>query len=208
MLIIGDVHGKFGKYRKILKDYRKKNPSSQTIQIGDMGVGFEPDKFPLKDDGELHKFFRGNHDNPQKSREHPCYMKNASGEAADFGWFQHGEKKVFWLAGAWSIDREARKEGVDWWPDEELSMHDAYAALDLYREIKPEIVLSHDGPITATHRLCGGIAYPTRTSQLLQAMLEYCSPELWIFGHWHNDFNQVIGDTRFICLPELQTLEI
>jgi hypothetical protein len=33
-------------------------------------------------------------------------------------------------------------------------------------------------------------------------------PKLWIFGHWHVPFDEVIAGTRFICLPELAYIDI
>ena len=71
-LFIGDVHGKFGPYKRICKEYR------DTIQVGDMGVGFidrytnrsysNPPHYAMK--AGNHRFIRGNHDNPGVCRKH------------------------------------------------------------------------------------------------------------------------------------------
>lgn len=34
-------------------------------------------------------------------------------------------------------------------------------------------------------------------------MFEMHQPRIWLFGHWHFDFDGVIDGTRFICLGEL-----
>ena len=69
MRFIGDVHGKWKKYKRIIKD------CDASIQVGDLGLGFvrkhgwsagqiysnPPHYAMVKGD---HKFIRGNHDNP------------------------------------------------------------------------------------------------------------------------------------------------
>ena len=50
--------------------------------------------------------------------------------------------------------------------------------------------------------------WASRTRQALQAMWSAHSPELWIFGHWHKSFDHVLRGTRFICLAELEYIDI
>lgn len=33
-------------------------------------------------------------------------------------------------------------------------------------------------------------------------------PKLWLFGHWHMPFDEVVSGTRFICLAELATIDV
>src|SRR6266404_2664369 len=134
--IIGDVHGFTKTYQKWLRN--NLDPEQRSIQIGDMGLGFAgvglpaPGQPPL---GDSHKFFRGNHDSPEKCRAHANYL-------GDYGYLE--EDGIFWVAGAFSIDRAYRIEGVSWWADEELSYAELGKATDLYREVKPRFVLSHE----------------------------------------------------------------
>jgi hypothetical protein len=173
-----------------------------------MGYGFAGTPWVLLPDN--HKFFRGNHDSPQKCRSHPNY-------AGDFGFLP--DDNLFWCAGAWSIDRAYRQPGISWWPDEELSYEELGKAIDLYSQVKPRFVLSHEAPAkagkTLLHGLMAGNAYFTeklecsmsRTAEALQQMLDIHQPEQWIFGHYHIDKQfQVAGyDTKFVCVGGIMT---
>lgn len=142
MYFIGDVHGKIKEFgsviERILPDCKD---DELIIQVGDMACGYpgiHVPGFPPRV-----RWIRGNHDNPSKSREHPNYMGD---------WGYDVNRKLFWLAGAWSIDRDVRlrweREGgpKTWWPDEQLSQEELDRALALYIETKPEIVVSHEAP--------------------------------------------------------------
>ena len=202
--IVGDVHGRTKTYQKWL--YHNLDPESRSIQIGDMGLGFAgvglpaPGQPPLS---ENHKFFRGNHDSPEKCRAHKNYL-------GDYGYLE--QDSLFWVAGAWSIDRAYRIEGVSWWPDEELSYAELEKAIDLYVEKKPRFVLSHEAPAKAANVLLANLMGPyflaegecanSRTAQALEAMLILHQPEKWVFGHYHVDkkFHVPGFDTEFICV--------
>lgn len=54
----------------------------------------------------------------------------------------------------------------------------------------------------------GTTQFKTRTASALQTMFEIHQPELHIFGHWHNNVDQVINGTRFICLDELSYCDV
>ena len=88
--IIGDTHAdnktKMARYLKVAQ------ASSASIQIGDMNVGFEGVDLPQM---PTHKFFRGNHDNPQACYAHPNYL-------GDYGYWE--EKGIYWMGGAFSVD--------------------------------------------------------------------------------------------------------
>lgn len=203
ILIIGDVHGFTGTYQKFI---RRLPEGQRSVQIGDMGLGFAgvglpaPGQPPLDDN---HKFFRGNHDSPGKCREHKNYL-------GDYGYLPNDG--IFWLAGAWSIDRAWRIEGASWWADEELSYQELGKAIDLYAQVKPRFVLSHEAPAKAAIVLLSGLLGPyflakgecahSRTAQALEAMLSFHQPKKWIFGHYHVDkeFHTPGYDTKFICV--------
>jgi hypothetical protein len=209
--IIGDVHGKTHIYQKRLRQHYQ---GRRTIQIGDMGIGFKD--VGLHEMEQNHKWFRGNHDNPEKCRQHPNYL-------GDYGYLP--EDRLFWLAGAWSIDRAARITGISWWPDEELSIKELGEALNLYEQVKPEFVISHEAPQEAAKYLIGTQAripgsdanyffakfgcVETRTSTALQAMLDIHQPKEWVFGHYHVNMRFQIAKegemlrTKFTCVGEL-----
>ena len=226
LTIIGDVHGKTNEYRHLLN--KIKGPS---VQVGDMGLGFKGVGLPppgTTPQDARHKFFRGNHDSPEKCRQHPNYMGD---------WGFDDTLNVFWLAGAWSIDAAWRTEGVSWWRDEELSIFDLNQAQNLYIEKKPRVVLTHEAPTVAAVQMLTGLTLPlsspenptnvskdekyayykakmgcvnTRTSQVLQEMLNQHEPDEWVFGHYHVDQTFYIPGrkTKFTCVTELSTYEV
>ena len=191
MRIIGDVHGRIPEYQALASG------AGESLQIGDMGLGFRGVALPPMVKG--HRFFRGNHDSPQACRDHPNYMGDWGYDAA-FG--------LFWLSGADSIDKHLRREGVSWWRDEELSLGEFQEALNLYARVKPRVVLSHDGP-QAFIEAGFGIRDRSRTRQALQAAYELWQPSFWIHGHHHvrREFESPEG-TLFVCLGELNHMDL
>lgn len=200
--LIGDVHGKTDQYQKML---RQKYEGQRTIQIGDMGIGFSGTPGLHKSImGDNHKWIRGNHDDPAKCRASVGYL-------GDFGYLSDDE--LFYIAGAFSIDRIWRVPGVSWWPDEELSYEELDKALDLYIQKKPRYVVSHEAPSSVATWLLTMVApgfrpekiVQTRTGQAMERMLDYHKPEKWIFGHYHIDKTFSFYGTEFTCVNELST---
>lgn len=187
---IGDVHAKFDKYVELT------GVPHPTIQVGDFGIGFKPNPLeqidPLKD-----RFIRGNHDWPAECKRQPNYIGD--------GTFEDG---IFFIGGAYSIDRAWRTEGLDWWPDEELSYQELDAQIDRFVELKPNIVVSHDVPAPAFHYVLGHHGEMSRTANALTAMFHFHKPKLWIFGHHHKHFEGTYDGCKFICLPELAYLDV
>ena len=189
-LIIGDVHGKYGQYWRILQE-----TSAPSLQLGDFGFS-EAHEFHLKHlDSSQHKVLFGNHDDYS-------YLRKPH-SLGDHG-FTNG---IFTVRGAWSIDRAYRTEGRDWWANEELNYNEMQGAIDTYAECRPEIVITHDCPHEVRQALFG-IHDKSITSSGLQVMFEQHQPALWIFGHHHKSRNEVINGTRFICLNELETYQL
>jgi len=203
--IIGDVHGKYKDYVKICQDAEQKGYF--TVQIGDHGLSYEHfEHYKLSRNN--HRFFAGNHENYYLYNDCP----NAMG---DYGHLIMGGVEFFFVRGAFSIDKSFRKEGIDWWPTEELSMESCYWALESYKNAKPDIMLSHDCPdevkdfmVNNGIGILGKKIIKTRTGQLLQAMFEFHRPKLHIFGHWHKSLTVNIKGTKFICLNELEYIDI
>lgn len=197
-LFIGDVHGKYRRYKRIIAGRRN------SIQVGDMGVGFlQPDGKPHQNPPHYlmapngHRFIRGNHDNPAV-----CRFQSQ--------WIPDGriEGDMMLIGGAWSDDRDWRTEGHNWWPDEELSIAEFGALAAAYAQKRPRIMVTHDCPTGLARRmyvLCGlEMPAPSRTQTALQAMFETHQPDLWLFGHYHVSADLVVEGTRFVCLAELE----
>lgn len=204
LLVIGDLHGKWGAYAHLLETQEPE----RSIQIGDFGWGFYPNGIKqdiahkmMTDTYGVHQYFRGNHDDPVACAAHEFCLPDVHYEP-DTG--------VMAVAGANSIDRAWRTEGLDWWEAEELSYDDLYKAIDEYEVNKPRIMLSHECPESVVWKSFSWYRkeYPSRTREALDSMLSIHAPDVWIFGHWHKHIDHVIDGTRFICLDELQTLSI
>lgn len=181
MRFIGDVHGNIDQYLKLLD-------CKESVQVGDMG--FDYSLIPASSD---HKFIMGNHDN---------YEAGHINCLGDYGL----HKDIFFVRGAFSVDKHCRREGIDWFSQEELSYRKMCEAIVWFEKIKPEYVVSHDCPQFLANNLWGYESSATR--KMLGAMYEIHQPKVWVFGHHHKSIDQVVGKTRFICLPELHYIDL
>lgn len=196
---IGDVHGKFATYNAIVG--RSPYP---TIQVGDMGYGFYPYV-----DGQQKKFvetlantrfIRGNHDDPAVCATVPGYIRD--GAVID---------NMMFVGGGLSIDKADRLIGVDYWADEELSIPEFEKVMDIYAMTRPDIMVTHDAPnSTAAAMFLNHYKreYPSRTGGYLQAMFAVHQPKLWIFGHWHMNKQYSMWGTNFLCIGELEVMDV
>lgn len=174
------------------------------FQAGDMGIGFLGHPDPQIPHGI--RFIRGNHDNPEECKNHPRYL-------GDFGIFplSNGDE-MFFLGGAHSIDGPPyRTAGIDWWQDEELLPSQFEQAYDLYKDHKPNIVMTHDAPSFVAN-FCVELAReksiflrslppftPRITNIWLEKMFEFHQPKIWYHGHHHVNHVKTINGCEFIC---------
>ncbi len=196
---IGDVHGNIGSYIATIgyinrQEERISGSKAKSLQVGDLGIGFPRSEFvPYMED---HKFIYGNHDNPEVCRKHPNCL-------GDFGVWED----IFFVSGAWSIDKNDRTPMLDWWPDEELSWDKWNQCIELYKQVRPSIVVSHDCPEMVSFDFWK-IKCTSNTAKGLQALFDIHQPDLHVFGHHHKAADGILNGTRFVCLPELQTFKI
>lgn len=216
--LIGDVHGKFGRYGTLLR--KAQEEAIDTIQVGDMGVGFRHPSgvregdwannppYHLMTRSGRHRFIRGNHDNPLACKMHSQWITDGT-----------IEDDVMFVGGGVSIDKALRIEGYTWWPDEELSTRELACLIEVYACARPRVMITHDCPEGVALRLLDRLMprrifglsktdFPSRTRETFEAMLAVHKPELWVFGHWHTSFNEEIDGVRFVCLPELETMDV
>lgn len=210
MRLIGDIHGKVTPYLDLIAD------CEESIQVGDFGMGFlNTYNMGRVADAQRwgdHRFIRGNHDDPALCKD-------------SFGWIEDGhydpEREMMFVGGAWSIDHEYRKQHdarygtVSWWEDEELPVSELARIHAEYVFRKPKIMITHDAPMQVSKELffdgshqMYGPHQSTRTAEALQAMFREHQPDLWVFGHWHISKRRVIDGTEFVCLAELEHMDI
>src|SRR6478752_5676099 len=188
MFFMGDCHGKYKQYRRLVKQY----PS--VVCVGDMGVGFRrlrgyresewapnpPHDLMVKYNA---RYIRGNHDNPEVCARQSQCIKDGTVETTHLG-------KVMYVGGAYSVDQHFRTKGYDWWEDEELTHSQFYDIMDTYEATKPDVMVTHDAPVSvvdyihASHHRFDN----SRTQQALDGMLAMHQPALWVFGHHHVHF--------------------
>jgi len=195
LTIIGDVHGHHDEYLNIVEN------SQNTVQVGDFGLDWDVLQIV---NSENNKIIGGNHDNYD-------IVSNYSHYLGDYGTTKVGGVEFFFVRGERSVDAHLRTEGVSWWRNEELSMAKGYAAVENYISVKPEIVISHGCPAEVIPFFCTNpskMIEPSRTAQMLDAMFSNHRPSLWIFGHHHKSETLKVGKTKFVCLNELETIEL
>jgi hypothetical protein len=206
MFFIGDVHGKYSRSKRIIEGRR------DTVQLGDMGVGFwklrmdelvaghnPPHRTMVEGN---HRFIRGNHDNPSVCRRQSQWIPDGTVEG-----------DVMFVGGALSVDRKWRTEGLDWWPDEELSIAELDQLIDVYADAKPRIMVTHDCPQLLEKTMVEASGRdksiePSRTRQAFSVMFDHHRPQHWVFGHWHHTLQTRWYECAFTCLDELDSIEI
>lgn len=197
--LIGDIHGDYEFYRKAIK--RADADSVCTIQLGDFGLGFHLMRdYLITNESEIdwskHKFIRGNHDNPEDCQDHPGYL-------GDYGYIE--ELDLFYISGAYSIDKDWRIPDVSWWQLEELTEEQMKDCLELYSRSKPKYVISHDAPLRVNLDMHystdkGVERFPNRTMYFLEDLMKIHEPADYYFGHMHLRYEKQIGGTRFVCV--------
>jgi len=191
--LIGDVHGKYEKYHRILS---RQDENPYTLQIGDFGFKYDT----LKNvDSTRHMILPGNHDNYDI-----CY--NYSHFMGDYGYTSLNKIEFFYYRGAYSIDRQYRTVGIDWWEEEQVTIDQFMKARELYRKVKPNIVITHDCPQTIAAMMLkpDQRIYENITSWALNELFHIHQPKIWRFGHHHKSWRMTINGTDFRCLNELE----
>lgn len=211
--IIGDVHGKFSDYLRIVKT------TEHSLQVGDFGY-HQSYEWMLNSglDFAKHKVLLGNHDQYDLNfSEFPFVLP-------DFGFTNIGGVDILYVRGAFSIDKKVREYNYwmgdwpkTWFENEELTYRELSKALEFYCKVKPDIVVTHDCPKVFGNYLSNpeflrnwGFdgELKTQTQMALQAMWDKHKPSYWYCGHYHRSFSKEIEGTTFRCLAELEFVDI
>lgn len=212
--IIGDIHGKFNEYDTFVLNLRgmrhRGEAPERSVQVGDFGIGFYTPYWhesvrEWQRNNPTQRFIRGNHDDPAMCETMPGYIPDGT-----------VEKDVMYVGGAYSIDHALRTEGVDWWRGEELTISQLHTLIDVYCEVKPRVMITHDCPtqvawdmfLSKGDSLTGSVQIKSRTAEALQAMFDAHKPDFHFFGHWHYTRDLTLHGTRFVCLGELDYVDV
>lgn len=188
--IVGDVHGKWDRYRTLTRGI------DLSLQVGDFGFRKDHLNHLKYRDSKRHKICFGNHDD--------YYYVNHPHSIGHFGMWEN----MFCIRGGFSIDQIHRTIGISWWPEEEMEYGQMMACANEYERILPDIVISHDCPVFLYPFMGYLPEKMSRTPRFLSHIWEIHAPKLWIYGHHHRSSTKQWGDTKFICLEELEYLDL
>lgn len=113
--------------------------------------------------------------------------------------------KFLSLGGAYSVDKPFRHEGTTWWPEETITNEQAGLAAD---GGYADVMFTHDAPEGADipclrhQRSLKRDVFPESTQQrvLLRWVVDQVKPKMLIHGHYHDHYEDDIGDTHVIGL--------
>lgn len=225
VLIIGDTHGDWGRLNTLID---RKKPDMAII-CGDFGYwpslveekitygwGGSNTIYKKKENDCLSKiktgktkifFIDGNHE------DHNSLNKYQDGKINELKknifFCSRGSslvlpdgRRILFIGGAKSIDKNMRTPGVDWFAEETISNSDFKKCMD-YDRI--DIVISHTCPeYFAPDLITGNMSKIYDPSCLaLNEILNKYKPPRWFFGHFHLYINKIYNNCNWTCLNYL-----
>lgn len=204
IVIYGETHGQM---EMLYPKMRAMNPDAHEIIIaGEEGFGFGRDEVIHNYAKQIQKrpylsFIRGNHSDPDACK---LFTTETVRYIPD-GTIRDG---ILFVGGAYSIDRDRRTPGLDWWYGEELSEQEFEAIIENVWEHRHEIhmVVSHDCPrgvqrfILPKHKTI----VHTRTDFYLDKIRQILTPFIhrWFFAHYHISTEFLFEGVFYTCLPD------
>lgn len=189
ILITGDIHNEFSR----LNDLINKKKPEMVICCGDFGfwpkfnkTGRTQALSTIKlQKAEKLLWCDGNHEDFWSLAERESdeiepgiiYMPRGSTYTLPDG------RVILFMGGADSIDKQWRRLGVDWFPEEIITQKDFQNLPD----VKVDIFVTHTCPSELVPDL--KLRYPDKgeepSNQALSELWKMYKPSLWFFGHWH-----------------------
>ncbi len=214
ILVVGDVHGDFGALNALMN---KKRPDI-VLQCGDFGYwpnatreamyGRDNPKYPKdkprpKPKGGCHIYWvDGNHEDHEQLLARPTneLWPRVHYQPRGSHILLPGGRRVLFIGGAASHDKQFRTPGYDWFVEELITQKD----LDnIDFNLKYDIVISHTCPTSFGFREFMHLSDyrdvdPCETA--LDIVYQKVKPDLWFFGHWHRNKTGFVGGTRWTTL--------
>lgn len=208
ILIAGDVHGCFSGFQELII----MTSPALALQCGDFGYwprqGMRlPDKGFRDAQGRLVpvRFCDGNHENHPELRKLVGSGLTSCEIAPGIFYQPRGStlelpdgRTVLFAGGADSVDKDARVEGIDWFPEELLTDADFERFPDLP---SVHMVISHTAP--ACMKLppqLDGEQNPDSSRAVLDRVLERYKPRVWFCARYHLPFDRMLGHCNFHAL--------
>lgn len=170
VFVTGDTHGHYD-IKKLnsrrFPEGQKLTKQDYVIILGDFGLVFNNKRTSqeqywlewLHDKPWTTLFFRGNHDNEPKLQKELRLVSGFGdmvGQIDEFSIYRLLDGHVYTieehtfliLGGAYSIDKERRVEGRDWWPTEEMTFTEQRVAFQNLEKHNWtfDFILTHDAP--------------------------------------------------------------
>lgn len=110
------------------------------------------------------------------------------------------------LGGAPSINFLDLKKGINWWPEEAITMGDIYRLYgDVEDHPRTDVMITHDAPDgiapldalmkdNAKEWMLEGVQYAAEGRKMMNAAVEIIKPRMFFHGHYHYDY---IAPTEF-----------
>ena len=98
-------------------------------------------------------------------------------------------KKFFCMGGATSQDKQFRKEGRDWWPDEMPSQEEYVSAVTNLKanNWSVDYVITHCAPTKTQKKIAEHYKHDNLNSFLQHIVDDDLEYDHWFFGHYHID---------------------
>ena len=219
IFVTGDLHGDIDISKLNTKRFKKGNELTKNdylIVCGDFGLVFDKvesntERYTLKwlnNKPWTTLFVDGNHENFDRLTEYPVKeMFNGKVQEIRSSIFHlmRGEiytidnKKIFCFGGAFSHDKESRKEHVSWWKQELPTINECdYARKNLEKaNQKVDLIITHDAPRCLASRygfnrdaMYNGYAdNQINILNFLQEIYKTVDFKDWYCGHYHIDMD-------------------
>jgi predicted phosphodiesterase len=210
--IMGDLHGDIEHALQAFKTLADRGVHV-IVQLGDWGVlwpgrNWQIDLNKVSSALARHQmtmyFLDGNHDWHPKLGAYPVdpdglrWIANNVAHLPRGYRAQIGEFTLAILGGANSIDRELRKEGISWWPEEQITEAD----LRRLGSERADVLVGHEAPLMDEPDLeqrarelgfsTDDIRYATESRVMFRRAVLQTRPRLTLGGHYHHFHDQVL----------------
>jgi predicted phosphodiesterase len=201
ILIAGDIHNEFSELNILIN---KKKPDL-VICCGDFGYwpkaswGIPLSYIKLQGTKKV-LWCDGNHEDHWSLRDRESdemepgiiYMPRGSTYTLEDG------RTIMFMGGGYSIDKDMRTIGVNWFPEEVITQSDLYDLPD----VKVDIFITHTCPVELLHDMMKH--YPGKgfepSNKALSELWKMYKPDLWFFGHWHYYKEGIMMGTKWHAL--------
>lgn len=201
ILCAGDVHGEHCNIASLFHLASKRNCDRIHV-LGDLGVF--PNLYPkfLPYCSELVSkysiplsFTDGNHEDYFFLNSLPETEERFVSEGVEWFWRGKVFENILSIGGAYSIDKNSRTMGIDWFPEELISTKDLYNCF----EKSAMIVFSHDTPIELNLFLGKDDPETISNRKMLSSIVNSVQPKILIHGHYHRFYDTPIQMDYGIC---------